>query len=151
MTNKNSVLELFFLLLLRIFVIRGEHNVNFGTTLYSSSDLKRKWTDFERTELQRRILVGSLIPGTNQTPDDFGNGFLEYFALINRNIVKIDSVVERKRTMVMVADAIGSYMYAKLLPEVRLLYYEGKLKYSLVKRLHDLMKKIKYLYLLVYN
>lgn len=144
MTNKDHILRLLLFLLFRIFVTGSGHNTNFGTTLYTSSDIKRKWTDVERIELHRRMLVGSLIPGTNQTPEDFGDVILDYFELIKRNVDKIDSVVERKRTMVMVADAMGSYIYAKLLPEVRVLYYEGKFKYSPVKRLHDWMKKIKY-------
>jgi hypothetical protein len=111
-----------------------------GTTLYTISDIRRKWTDTESFELQGRMLVGSLIP--TKIPEN-ENDFLDYFVSIKRSIDKIHSAVGRKRAMVMVADAIGGYLYAKMLPQIRIFYYEGKFKYSTTKRLHDLMKKIK--------
>lgn len=121
-------------------VVCTEQDVELGTTLYTLSDIKRKWTGTESYELQSRMLVGSLVP--TKIPEN-ENDFLDYFVSIKNATNKIDSAVGRKRVLVMVADAIGGYLYAKMLPQVRILYYEGKLKYSTTKRLHDLMKKIK--------
>lgn len=112
-----------------------------GTNLYTLSDVHgRVWTDTEEVELLCRISVGSLVP--TKVPQN-GDDFIKYFVLMKNNIDKIASTAGRKRAMIMVADAIGSYLYAKMLPVVRALYYDGKSGYSTTKRLHDLMKKIK--------
>lgn len=114
-----------------------------GTVLYTAADAvvgARNWTDDERIELLCRAAVGSLVP--TRVPNNAGD-FLAYFRLIGEKTAKIRSTVGRKRATVMVADAIGAYLYARLLPAARALYYDGELEYSTAKRLHDLTRKIK--------
>lgn len=123
-----------------VFVVSAQQDMDLGTTLYTLSDIKRKWTDTDSIKLQCRMLVGSLVP--TKVPEN-ENDFLNYFVSIKNHTDKIDSAVGRKRALVMFADAIGGYLYARMLPQIRILYYEGKLKYSTTKRLHDLIKKIK--------
>lgn len=117
-----------------------QYSDNFGTTLYTQLNIKKNWTNNERIELQCRMLVGSLIP--TKIPED-GDVFLTYFNLIKNHTNKINSVASRKRTMIMIVDAIGGYLHAKMLPQNILLYYDGKSKYSTTKRLYNLVKAIK--------
>lgn len=114
-----------------------------GTALYSRSDAvagTRNWSDDELTELRCRVAVEPLVP--TAIPED-ANDFLVYFDVVKNRTAKIRSTVVRKRATLMVADAIGAYLYARLLPAIGMLYYEGKVEYSTAKRLHDLMRKIK--------
>lgn len=114
-----------------------------GTVLYKLKDINRKtWTYSERTELQCRMTVGSLVPGANFSDYD-GDIFLQYFDHIKNEAKKIVSSVTRKRAMIAVVDALGGYLHAELLPRARELYYEGRAKYSTLKRLHKLEKNIK--------
>lgn len=117
-----------------------------GTALYGPSDLAedRKWTEDEQIELRCRMSIGALVPGRVPTGNGAVDVFVKYFDLIRDSADRIESIVLRKRTMVLVADAIGSYLHARMLPEIRALYYEGKVNYTSTKRLHDLAKKIKY-------
>lgn len=114
-----------------------------GTTLYTQSDLDRaKWTYDEQIDLRCRMAAESLVPG--RVPANGADAFLGYFDLL-RDVAntKFGSELGRKRAMVAVTDAIGGYMYVKLLPRVRRSYYEARLDYSTAKRLHDLMANIK--------
>jgi len=120
----------------------GRPGPGLGTALYTASDAAatRKWTDGERTELRCRESVGRLVPG--RVPDD-ARLFLAYFRLIENRAADIRSAVGRKRAALAVADAIGAYLHAKMLPAARARYYDGALDYPTAKRLHDLMAKIK--------
>lgn len=114
-----------------------------GTTLYTRSDLDRaKWTYDEQIDLRCRMAAESLVPG--HVPANGADAFLGYFDLL-RDVAntKFGSESGRKRAMVAVTDAIGGYMYAKLLPRARRSYYEARLDYPTAKRLHDLMANIK--------
>ncbi|VVC30009.1 Hypothetical protein CINCED_3A016216 [Cinara cedri] len=121
--------------------IAEQNAANFGTTLYTKSDVEKHWTDTELIALQCRMLIGWLIP--TKIPDN-GETFLAYFDLIKNHTTKINSLAIRKRTMIIIVDAIGGYMHTKMLPQFKLFYYDGKMKYSTMKRLHDLLKAIKH-------
>lgn len=116
---------------------------NLGTALYTRSDLDRaKWTYDEQIDLRCRMTAESLVPG--RVPANGADAFLAYFDLL-RDVAntKFGSESGRRRAMVAVTDAIGGYMYAKLLPRARWSYYEARLDYPTAKRLHDLMANIK--------
>jgi len=120
----------------------GRPGPGLGTALYAASDATaaRRWTDAERTELRCRQSVGRLVPG--RVPDD-ARRFLAYFRLVESRAADVRSAVARKRVALAVADAIGAYLHARMLPAARARYYDGALDYATAKRLHDLLAKIK--------
>lgn len=112
-----------------------------GTSLYKRSDVGRRWTDGQVVDLQCRMVIGSLVPTKIPTNSDI---FLNYIELVkNVSNIKLGLTTKKKRAMVMVADAIGGYLYSKLLPNDKMLYYDGKASYVTTQRLYNLMKKIK--------
>ncbi|XP_026808316.1 uncharacterized protein LOC113550585 [Rhopalosiphum maidis] len=116
----------------------------YGTTLYKLTDDRKMWTFDERIKLQCRMTVGSLVPGANFS-DSTGEIFLVYFELIKIEAKKIVSSSVRKSAMIIVVDVLGGYLHANLLPRVKEQYYEGRAKYSTVKKLHELEKNIKHI------
>lgn len=117
---------------------------NFGTALYGPGDaaVGRTWTDRERAGLLCRMSVGRLVP--TRTPDD-ARVLLDYFALVGNMSARYAGTAKRRRALrTAAADALGGYLYAEVLPRVRMLYYEGRSDYPTTRRLHDLAKNIKY-------
>jgi hypothetical protein len=114
----------------------------YGTTLYKLTDDRKTWTFDERIKLQCRMTIGSLVPGANFS-DSTGEIFLVYYELIKIEAKKIVSSSARKSAMIIVVDVLGGYLHSNLLPRAKELYYEGRAKYTTVKKLHELEKKIK--------
>lgn len=113
--------------------------LNVGTSLYTKSDTTKFWTEQESIKLQGRKIVEQLFP--TRIPD--GDEFIKYMQLIVDKSGIIDSDQRRKQIMVMVADAIGGYMYGVLLPKIKMSYYDGRVNFGVTSKLYGLMRKIK--------
>lgn len=113
--------------------------LNVGTSLYEKRDKTKFWTEQESIRLQSRKIVDQLLP--TRIPD--GVAFIRYVKLIVDKSGIIDSDQRRKQIMVVVADAIGGYMYGVLLPKIKMSYYDGRVGFDVTSTLYELMRKIK--------
>lgn len=126
-------------LLLSIMSVISVKVLNVGTSLYEKRDTIKFWTEQESIRLQSRKIVDQLLP--TRIPD--GVAFIKYMKLIVDKSGIIDSDQRRKQIMVVVADAVGGYMYGVLLPKIKMSYYDGRVGFDVTNKLYGLMRKIK--------
>ncbi|KAF7382927.1 hypothetical protein HZH66_013329 [Vespula vulgaris] len=123
------------------------NNENIGTVLFEKGDyMKRCWTSEEFTILNSRRMFQDILPKVkviDYQNDQYIALLMDYFHIC-LDSVRILSIGKTKHLMLKaLADAMGGYLRAYILPFTKQSYYAGNIKYHNAKKLFELYEELK--------
>jgi len=147
----NFFLAMFFInLILFLFLSNCQANVdyyNVGTTLFSKRDAnKRCWSEMDKDLLIARRIMQDVLPQPSLVDFTDSEAIPTLLTFIRTCFTLVrhgSSGVTQQHLLMGLADAIGGYQKAVLLPVTRQVYYAGLLSYTDGQSMHDLHEDIK--------
>ncbi|KAG8330125.1 hypothetical protein J6590_070106 [Homalodisca vitripennis] len=115
---------------------------NLKTVLFKETDLMtRCWSLYEVNLLLNRRVMQDLVP--RKIPKDLPM-LLRYLKNVEEIILEIPAGINQTLVMSAMADVIGAYLQAIVIPIANEAYYAGNVDYSTVYELHGLLDKWKW-------
>ncbi|XP_011699543.1 PREDICTED: uncharacterized protein LOC105456880 [Wasmannia auropunctata] len=124
-----------------------KHGQKTGTVLFERNDFRKQcWTDEEFTILSSRRMFQDLLPNVNVIDpqnDQYIAHLMDYFHICLESVRRL-SVGKTKHLMLKaLADTLGGYLRAYILPITRHSYYAGNIKYRNTRMLFELFDELK--------
>ncbi|KAI4496379.1 hypothetical protein M0804_000189 [Polistes exclamans] len=123
------------------------NNENIGTVLFERGDcMKRCWTNEEFTILNSRRMFQDILPKVNiidYQNDQYIALLMDYFHICFESVRKLSIGKSKHLMLKALADVMGGYLRAYILPLTKQSYYAGNIKYHNARKLFELYDELK--------